>query len=435
MVGLIWRRRRQALYFAGLLLFLVLFFLPLIAVWPVPRELHLLPGEAGRLRVGFPLSVFIPEGARPFLVNSRRRGSELVFRSAMTGTFQVELKLLGAIPLRRVSVTVVPERKVIPSGQAIGVLLAAEGVVVVGHRPLLGMDGSHHYPAKEADIQVGDIILRVDGVTVYHAEDLARLIDDAALAHRPVRVTLRRAGRFISRLMTPVVHGWSPEGPGRRPQAMLGLFIEDPAAGVGTLTFHDRVTGIFAALGHRINELGGQHHVWLEGGKIVAARIAGIEHGQRGSPGEKIGTFSGPEDIIGTIERNSRFGLFGRLGKVPPYQNEIPVALAHQVHVGHATILTVIAGTEVEEFQVEIVRVYPQSRPHDRGMVIKVTDPRLLNSTGGIIQGMSGSPVIQDGRLIGAVTHVFVNDPTRGYGVLAEWMLQEMDLLAAAKAA
>lgn len=216
---------------------------------------------------------------------------------------------------------------------------------------------------------------------------------------------------------------------------MLGLYVEDPAAGVGTLTFYDRTSGTFAALGHRITELGGQRRVWLEGGKIVAARISGIEQGQRGSPGEKIGTFSGPDDIIGTIASNTRFGLFGKLETDLPEGEEVPVALAHQVHTGPARILTVVQGSTVQEFSVEIVRVYRQLRPHDKGLVIKVTDPQLLSLTGGIVQGMSGSPIIQDGRLVGAVTHVFVNDPTRGYGVLAEWMLEEMNAVSAARAA
>lgn len=430
-----WFRRRQALFFAGLLVFLVFFLLSLVAVWSVPPEVHLTPGEVGRLRVGFPLSLFAPEGARPFLAGSVARGSELLFRSTAAGATHIELKLLGAVALRKVAVKISAERKVVPGGQAIGVLLAAQGVIVVGHQPLHGIDGTQRYPAREAGVEVGDVILRVNGIAVHHAEDLARLVSEAGFRHESMHITLRRAGRVISRRMAPVVCDWPPEGDGRRQRAMLGLFVEDPAAGVGTLTFYDPATMAFAALGHRINELGGQRHVWLEGGKIVAARISGIEQGQRGSPGEKIGTFSGPEDIIGTIESNSQFGLFGRLEVALVSREEIPVALAHQVRVGPASIFTVVQGTEVQEFEVEIVRIYHQSRPRDKGLVLKVTDPRLLSMTGGIVQGMSGSPIVQDGRLAGAVTHVFVNDPTRGYGVLAEWMLEGLEAVVPTPAA
>lgn len=422
-----WPRRRQALFFAGLLLFLAFFSLVVAAIWSVPPEVRLLPGEVGRLRVGFPLSLFAPQGDRTFLADSVFRGAELAFRSASTGVFQVELKLLGVVAVRRVAVRVLPERKVVPGGQAIGVLLAVDGVIVVGHRPLRGLDGTQYYPARDAGIEVGDLILRVDDVTVHHAEDLVRLVGRAAALRRRLSVTFRRAGRLQTCLMNPVTCRWPEEDGSQRTRAMLGLYVEDPAAGVGTLSFYDPATNGFAALGHRITELGGQRRIGLEGGKIVAACISGIEQGQRGNPGEKIGTFSGPEDILGTIERNTRFGLFGKLDGPLASHPDMPVALAHQVHPGSATILTVVQGSEIQEFTVEIVRVYPQSRPRDKGLVLKVTDPQLLSMTGGIVQGMSGSPIIQDGLLVGAVTHVFVNDPTRGYGVLAEWMIEEME--------
>ena len=185
-------RRRQALFFAGLLLFLAFFSLAAIAIWSVPPEVRLLPGEVGRLRVGFPLSLFAPQGTRSFLADSVSHGTELAFRSASTGVFQVELKLLGAVAVRRVAVRVLPERRVVPGGQAIGVLLAVEGVIVVGHRPLRGLDGAQHYPARDAGIEVGDLILRVDGVTVHHAEDLARFVRLAAAGQRALSVTFRR---------------------------------------------------------------------------------------------------------------------------------------------------------------------------------------------------------------------------------------------------
>ncbi|MGE5599848.1 MAG: SpoIVB peptidase S55 domain-containing protein, partial [Bacteroidota bacterium] len=262
-------RRRQALYFAGLLVFLAFFALFLAAFWSVPTEVRLLPGELGRLRVGFPLRLFTPEDARGYLAGPLDHGSELVFRSTRATEFQVELSLFGAVTLRRVAVRIVPERRVVPSGQAIGVLLAAEGLVVVGHRPLRGLDGKRRYPAREAGVEVGDIIVRLDGAAVRRAEDLAVPIAGAAREHRPVVLEIRRAGRFLRCEITPVV--CEAEG---GPRPMLGLYVEDPAAGVGTLTFYDRTSGTFAALGHRITELGGQRRVWLEGGKIVAARIS-----------------------------------------------------------------------------------------------------------------------------------------------------------------
>jgi len=428
-------KRRQALFFAGLLFFLSFFTLFFTVIRSIPAEMSLLPGEVGRLHVGFPFSLFAPEHARSWLGASAFQGSELVFNSRDTGKVQIELRLLGAVPLRRVAVNVVPERRVVLGGQAIGVLLAADGVVVVGHQPLKDLDGNRYYPARDAGIEAGDIILSADHVSIRHAEDLARLIGAAAMEKRPVTLEVRRAGRTFYRSLAPVVCDWPSVGEGHQTRAMLGLFVEDPAAGVGTMTFYNEKTGEFGALGHRITELGGQKQIWLQGGKIVSARISGVEHGQRGNPGEKIGTFSGPDDIIGTIAENTRFGLFGKLEDFHSNQPEISVSLAHQVHPGPAKIYTVVQGTEIQEFDVEIIRVYQQQMPHEKSMVVRVTDRRLLAMTGGIIQGMSGSPIVQDGRLAGAITHVFVNDPTRGYGVLAEWMLKEMDQLAAKRAA
>ncbi|NLG83645.1 MAG: SpoIVB peptidase [Firmicutes bacterium] len=419
-------RGRQALFFAGLLIFLLFSLFTLAALRSLPREVRLLPGETGRLRVFFPLRLDAGQRGRSFLAGRKTSGSELTVRSPVTGVFAVELKLLGALSLGRIPIKIVAPKKVMVGGQAIGVVLSPEGVLVVGHRPLRGIDSRFRYPAREAGLEVGDVILRADGETILDPDDLVRAVTRAAAEDRALQLTIQRAGRTLYKTIKPVLCR-GEAGDEETPRAMLGLLVEDPAAGVGTLTFYDPRNMVFAALGHRINEVGGRRRFWLEGGKIVAARIAGITQGRRGEPGEKIGTFRGPEDVLGTIERNSRFGLFGRLHLALPQGREVPVALAHQVRPGPATILTVLHGTEVEEFTVEIIRVYHQTQPRDRGLVLEVTDERLLAATGGIVQGMSGSPILQNGRLVGAVTHVFVNDPTRGYGVLAEWMLREME--------
>jgi len=168
-----------------------------------------------------------------------------------------------------------------------------------------------------------------------------------------------------------------------------------------------------------------------EKGRIVKADIQGIKPGKKGEPGEKIGIFNGDE-LRGNIEINSHFGIFGRLNKPldnPYYKNGIPIALSNQIKEGPAEIITVISGDKLEKFDIRILRVLPQHQPTGKGLVIQITDPRLLKATGGIIQGMSGSPIIQEGKLVGAVTHVFVNDPTKGYGCLAEWMLLEAGIV------
>jgi len=214
----------------------------------------------------------------------------------------------------------------------------------------------------------------------------------------------------------------------------VGLYIRDGASGVGTLTFYHPASRKFGALGHVIAENETKKPFEFAEGLITAADVVRIQKGKRASPGEKITKQleSGPR--LGIIEKNSRFGIFGRLSgavRNPLYPEPIPVAMASQVKEGPAEMLTVVDGQKIERFQIEIVRLMRQPTAEGKNMIVQVTDPRLLSETGGIVQGMSGSPIIQDGRLVGAVTHVFVNDPTRGYGVLIEWMLQEAGILKA----
>ena len=194
------------------------------------------------------------------------------------------------------------------------------------------------------------------------------------------------------------------------------------------MTFYHPSTKKYGALGHVISDMDTKKPIVVEDGQIVRSTVTSIEKGSNGNPGEKLARFSDDKEIIGDINRNSPFGIFGKLHK--DIENGImdkpmPIALSHQVKEGPAKILTVVDNDKVEMFNIEIVSTIPQKFPATKGMVIKVTDPKLLAKTGGIVQGMSGSPIIQSGKVIGAVTHVFVNDPTSGYGVHIEWMLSE----------
>ena len=211
----------------------------------------------------------------------------------------------------------------------------------------------------------------------------------------------------------------------------MGLYIRDSAAGVGTLTFYDPVTKKYGALGHVISDVDTQKPIVVHDGHIVRSSVTSIEKGSNGDPGEKLANFSGNRDTLGTIEKNSSFGIFGTLKnttlKNNIYDEKMPITLSTHVKEGPAKILTVVEGETVEQFDIEIVSSIPQKEPATKGMIIKVTDPKLIEATGGIVQGMSGSPIIQDGKLVGAVTHVFVNDPTSGYGchISGCWKKQE----------
>lgn len=342
------------------------------------------------------------------------------------GRFSIQLSLFGVVPLKNVVVDVVPQQKVLPGGHSIGVVLQARGVMVVGFSGVASnKGGEQRYPAQEAGVQIGDIIAEVNGTPVTNDEDLAEMVDVAGQRGQQLKLIITRQGRKISFRIRPQFCRDTN-------RYRIGLLVRDTTAGVGTLTFYQKDTKRYAALGHLIADAQTEQHIQLGEGKIVQALVQGIEQGRRGQPGEKIGIFLEDGTLSGDIQKNTKVGIFGSLDRLPYneyYQAPIPVAFANQVTEGPAEMLTVVSGDKVEKFNIRIEKVMPMQRASGKGLQIQITDPRLLDITGGIVQGMSGSPIIQGGKLVGAVTHVFVNDPKRGYGVLAEWMLLEMGLL------
>ncbi|HHV93805.1 MAG TPA: SpoIVB peptidase [Firmicutes bacterium] len=418
-------RRRTALAAVFIILlasgsFVLLFFLK------QPLYVRLLAGQEQLLQVLPFFTLRESAGSREILV---RTDEGFAIRPQQLGRIDLELRFMDIIPLRQMVVDVVPQIYVRPGGQAVGILLTSRGLIVSRTFPVLGIDGKEYYPARDAGILPGDVIEEIAGQPVRSVQQAAALIDRLGQSGKDINLTIKRQGSRLPLRIRPVaVEG----GLGRSavPRYMLGIVLEEPTAGVGTLTFYHPGSGKYGALGHLVTTpTSSPAHI--EDGRIVRAQISEIRRGLRGSPGEKRGTFRSEQDVVGTIDKNTKFGIFGRLtADVVPsaWDREVPVALAANVKAGPAEILTVLDGERVESFAVEIIKVNAQNRPDDKGIILKVTDERLLSRTGGIIQGMSGSPILQDGALVGAVTHVFVNDPQRGYGVFAEWMLHEAGL-------
>lgn len=341
------------------------------------------------------------------------------------GQSKLRLSLYGVLPVRDMLVSVVPELKVIPGGHSIGVLIHARGIIVAGTYDVVNQEGQKINPALQAGIKKGDVILKANGIEIRSDIQLKDLVARTGAAGQPVQVELKRGNEVFTTTLMPVLCRETSD-------YKAGLMIRDSAAGVGTITFYDPESNSYGALGHIITEINTKNPVNLQDGKIVGASIQGIIKGKRGQPGEKIGILQGDEILSGTINKNTRLGIFGNLQQRlenPIFKEPIPVAMSSQICEGPAEILTVLSGDKVEKFSVEILKVNPQFKHDGKALVLKITDERLLKETGGIIQGMSGSPIIQQNRLIGAVTHVFVNDPTRGYGVPAEWMLEESGLM------
>lgn len=362
-------------------------------------------------------SVFVTSQDPPVVVN--RDGNRYEIMALRPGKVNVQLKLLGYIPVKSMAIESLPTRRVVPGGHSIGVLLQSRGIMVVGFAPVLDREGNKVYPARDKGIEIGDLVYRVDGQMVSNENELARIIDDKK--GESISLSIKRRDKFINVPVQPI-----PCGETNRYR--IGLYVRDGIVGVGTLTFWDPNTHEYAALGHIIVDADTRQGIEVLQGKIVSASIQTIKRGKPGQPGEKIGVFNGNGQIEGTISKNTFHGIYGKTGieiNNPISAYTMEVGYAHQVREGEAEIYTVVNGEDIERFSIMIEKVYPE-RNNGKAMVIRVTDPRLLNLSGGIVQGMSGSPIIQDSKIIGAVTHVFLNDPERGYGIFIDSMLSEM---------
>jgi stage IV sporulation protein B len=353
------------------------------------------------------------------------------FQMSAPGKFRARVTLNGVVPLRTVIVNIQPVLEVYPGGHAIGVLMHARGVIIVDHIDVTDEDGSTRSPAKQAGLSAGDVITVINGRPAANEQVVKKMVEQAGKEGRSVTLEVKRNEKTMHFSIKPVFC--------RSARCYrIGLLIRDSTAGVGTLTFYDPATRKYGALGHIVTDAANPGPMELSEGRIIEAFIQGIRPGQRGRPGEKVGVFAQSSSLSGSIQINTQYGIFGKLENLPSHPlcpEPIPVALAHQVKQGNAVMLTVVDGKRLERFEIEITRVNALAGSGRKDVIIKVTDPRLLRATGGIVQGMSGSPIIQNGKLAAAVTHVFISNPERGYGIFAERMLRECGLLQVQKEA
>lgn len=348
-------------------------------------------------------------------IELNKSNESLIVNGKNSGDTDLVLSIAG-FPIKKTEIKVLKDFKLIPGGQSIGVKLNTKGVLVIGHHLINTKEGKKS-PGEVAGIKVGDMITNINGKTIEQMSDINPFIQSAGKSGESLKMVILRNGKEFETNLQPLQ---AVDGGIYR----IGLYIRDSAAGIGTLTFIDPKTKIYGALGHVIADNDTKKPIEVENGQILNSTVTSIQKANNGEPGEKLARFSNQEDIIGDITINSPFGIFGKLNNEELSGKAIPITLSNQVKEGPAQIYTVIEENKIEIFDVEIISTVPQKYAATKGMVIKVTDKELLKKTGGIIQGMSGSPIVQDGKLIGAVTHVFVNDPTSGYGIHIEWMLQ-----------
>ncbi|NLP26278.1 MAG: SpoIVB peptidase [Clostridiales bacterium] len=323
------------------------------------------------------------------------------------------LKLFGVIPVKDVELLEVETPVLIPGGNPFGIKLLMEGVMVVGMGEI-ECSGGRICPATEAGIKQGDVITSIDGKKVNSNNELQEIISESD--GNSVNVQINRDGRDITFELQPVFSEYSRT-------YQVGMWVRDSTAGIGTMTFHEPSSGSFGGLGHPICDIDTGGVIPISSGEIVNVQINNVKKGYEGIPGELQGSFiSG--DAIGILSKNNEYGVFGNLFTQSDTSKAMPMGLKQDVEVGEATILTTVEGTIPKEYNISIEKIDYRNNDTAKNMIIRITDEELLDKTGGIVQGMSGSPIIQNGKLVGAVTHVFVNDPAKGYGVFTENMYE-----------
>ena len=380
----------------------------------LPDALTLTSGQKFVVQTGLPMLAASDGGAVSVLASQDER---VTISAEAGGQTSVTFSLLGLIPVHETRVNVVEERTLIPGGQAVGVALKTRGVLVVSDA------------AKGRALRAGDVILSADGKNVESTKALSEQVGTAQTD--TVRLEVLRGGQTI----TVDAQAEPDPSDGRR---KLGVWVRDSTAGVGTLTYIDPANQAYGALGHAIVDADTGRLLAAREGAILHASIVGVTKGQSGKAGELKGNFLKAGEQIGSLMENCEYGIYGVLDDMPEnllYPQGLRAGARSAVHTGTASIIATVDADGPQEYGVEIVRCFAQSEPSQKGMILRVTDERLLEKTGGIVQGMSGSPILQDGRIIGAVTHVYLSDATQGYGMYIEWMLEKSDAMDASEQA
>lgn len=421
-----YKKRTHILAWCIILFILTLFATPLIvSSFFLPSEIRLIVGEEHHFNFDLPLKASIVKDSHLLIKDDKEKAIDhhivnlnkpLYVTMLEEGETDVTLSFMGVIPLKTVSVKALPYLKLIPSGDIIGIKVDTTGVMVLGVGEF-ETEKEMVSPCKGL-IEVGDMILACNGKEIKNKEGFRHAIESCESGE--LLLELNHKGEKRNVRVKPIYSKLENE-------YKIGLWIKDSTQGIGTMTYINPENGHFGALGHGITD--NQTHMLtpVRTGEIMEVEITNIKKGQKGTPGEVSGIIDYDEDSqLGHITLNSTIGIYGEVNEdyLKERRNDaLPIAFQDEVHEGKASIMLDLMKQGVKEYEVEIQKVSKYSNEPSKGMVIRIVDPELLAITNGIIQGMSGSPILQDGKIIGAVTHVFVHDPTRGYGIFIENML------------
>lgn len=333
-----------------------------------------------------------------------------------TGKIDLKLNLFNTIDVSSITVNVIPKTRVIPLGNSIGLKLYTEGVLIVGLSEINGIK-----PYENTDIQEGDRIVYINNTKIESTDDLVETVNSSQGKEIQIRYIKEENEEEKTVSITPVKANDN--------EYKLGLWVRDAAAGVATATFYEPSSGYFGSLGHGITDIDTGDLVTIANGELVNSNIVSIKKGEKGNPGEIRGSIEG-QSKLGDVYTNTSFGVFGKITSVARLnitEDEMEVLPRNKIKTGKAQIICELDKGNKKYYDIEIEKIYTSNNKDNKSMLIKVTDEELLEKTGGIIQGMSGSPIIQDGKFVGAVTHVLVNDSTTGYAVFADMMLKQIN--------
>lgn len=424
-----WKRilKPSFIIFVSALIIMVCYVVTLLVL---PGRITLLIGEDYTLSFKSPLFLQAYSKSQILKIHDNSDKNITAFRkpyytllATEEGQAELYLRIFGIIPVKTVQVRSIVNQQVIACGSPIGIKLKTNGIIVINISGVILDDGNRVSPAETAGLLTGDVLLKAGGQNLSSIRDLLDVVEKSA--GKPINVSYKRQDIQYNTTITPIKSGEDQ-------QYRVGIWVRDSSAGIGTLTYIDPANKVYGALGHGINDIDTGAILQVGSGQLMISNIEGIKKGIKGSPGELEGEFLTKPRIIGDIELNCDFGIFGKLNIDPKKEKlgrSLQIGSHSTVHVGKASILACIRDNIVEEYEIEIQRIAKIDLSSTKNIVIRIIDQRLLDSTGGIVQGMSGSPILQDGHLIGAVTHVFINDPVRGYGVFIESMLDKSNML------
>lgn len=327
------------------------------------------------------------------------------------------IKLLGIIPVKDVSVTHKQSPSVYVSGEAFGIKLYTDGVIIVGTQAV-DLGNKKVNPAEEAGLRVGDIIISVNNINVYSSNDVVAILNDNNA--QPYKIKLKRDGRYKNFVLKPVYS--DKEGCYK-----AGMWVRDSTAGIGTITFYNKDSGVFASLGHQINDVDTKEIMPMLEGEAVSATVTSVQKANSGSTGSLVCDFN--DNVVGDLILNTSCGVYGAYASISDSAKKYQVASNQEIEKGHAQIVSTVDAGDPRAYSIEITKINYNGNG-EKDIVFRVVDDDLIEKTGGIVQGMSGSPIIQNGKIIGAVTHVIINNPQKGYGIFAQTMVEQSNNLS-----